>query len=269
MCPLALGSQTIGSVIRPASFCGVVGFKPSYGRIPLDGVVPVSPSLDHVGLFTQDVAGAAAAAPVCVDDWDDLADTDRPVLGVPDGDYLGQADDATFDHFEAVVEDLAGAGYEVRHVAAFAGIEAVNEHHDRLVPAEMALAHEEWFESYGDRYGSVTTDYIERGQEVSVAELAAARRGRLELRAALHDRMAEQGVDVWLSPAAPGPAPSGIDDTGDPVMNLPWTHAGVPAVSLPAGRVDGLPVGLQCTARFGDDERLLAWAAGIENALDG
>jgi Asp-tRNA(Asn)/Glu-tRNA(Gln) amidotransferase A subunit family amidase len=81
--------------------------------------------------------------------------------------------------------------------------------------------------------------------------------------------MDETGVDCWVCPAAPGPAPEGIDDTGDPVMNAPWTHAGVPAVSVPAGTADGLPLGLQVVGRFGADERLLARAAELEAALDG
>ena len=80
--------------------------------------------------------------------------------------------------------------------------------------------------------------------------------------------MDNAGIDVWISPAAPGPAPEGIDDTGDPVMNLPWTHAGLPTVSLPAGTTDdGLPLGLQCATRFGADEDLLLWTGGIADAL--
>jgi Asp-tRNA(Asn)/Glu-tRNA(Gln) amidotransferase A subunit family amidase len=101
-----------------------------------------------------------------------------------------------------------------------------------------------------------------------VGELADARAGRRDLRDRLTDRMAEHGVDVWLSPAAVGPAPEGIDDTGDPVMNLPWTHAGMPSVSLPAGTTDaGLPLGLQCVGRAGADERLLAWATPMADVL--
>ncbi len=271
MCPLALGSQTIGSVIRPASFCGVVGFKPSYGRVPLDGVVPVSPSLDHVGLFTQDAAGASLAASALVDDWDDAAadGPDRPVLGVPDGGYLAQASDAGRDAFETAVDALGDAGYEVRRVEAFDDIDAVNERHRRLMAAEMAQTHHDWFVEYGDRYADATAELIREGREVSVSELADARRGRTRLRASLAETMNEEGIDAWVAPGAPGPAPEGIDDTGDPVMNLPWTHAGVPAVTVPAGDVDGLPVGLQCAAAFGDDERLLAWAEPMADALDG
>jgi len=267
MCPLALGSQTVGSVIRPASFCGIVGYKPSYGRIPTDGVLPLSESVDHVGLFTQDVEGMALAASVCVDDWTPVAGVDRPVLGVPDGPYLSQASAAGREAFEDQVEALEAAGYDLRRVEAFPDIESVNERHNRLVAADAATAHHDWFEAYGDRYAPETADLIREGRAVGVGEREAARRGRAGLRRSLADAAAEHGVDAWISPGAPGPAPEGIDDTGDPVMNLPWTHAGVPTVTLPGGRVDGLPVGVQVAGAFGGDERLLAWAGRLAAAL--
>jgi len=246
--PLALGSQTVGSVLRPAAFCGVVGLKPSYGRVPIDGVLPLAESVDHVGAFTRDVADVRTAAPVLYETWEPVEDPGRPVLGVPDEAYLDQASGAGRERFDAQVDALD---------------ERVND----LVAAEAALAHAEWFREYGDQYAEATAELIRDGHSVSVEGLAVARAGRRELRARLADAMADEGIDVWLSPAAPGPAPEGIGDTGDPVMNLPWTHAGVPAVSLPGGRAEGLPVGLQCAAAFGDDERLLAWADSIAAAL--
>jgi Asp-tRNA(Asn)/Glu-tRNA(Gln) amidotransferase A subunit family amidase len=274
MCPLALGTQTIGSVIRPAAFCGVVGFKPSHGRIPLDGVLPLSPSLDHVGLFTQDVAGMQAAAAVCLDDWlppDDPDDGDRPVLGVPDGAYLSQASDAGRAAFEEHLATLDAAGFEIRRVQvdALEAIEAINDRHTDLMAAEAALAHREWLAAYSDRYADSTAAMLREGRDVSVGTVADARAGRHDLRASLAEAAADHGIDVWVSPGAPGPAPKGIDTTGDPVMNLPWTHAGVPAVAIPGGTVDELPVGVQCTASFGSDEHLLAWAESIDAALRG
>jgi len=269
LCPLALGTQTVGSVIRPAAFCGIVGFKPSFGRIDRGGLLIVSESADHVGLFTQDLAGMELAASVCVDDWDAGVSTDRPVLGVPDGAYLDQASEAGRAGFERAVQTLADAGFEVRYESAFEDIDAVNDRHRALVSAEMALSHHEWFERYEDRYAASTAGTIRDGQGTDAGTLAAGRAGQRRLRADLADRMAEAGVDAWVCPAAPGPAPEGIDDTGDPVMNAPWTHAGVPAVSLPAGRANGLPLGLQVVGRFGADERLLAHAAHLAAALDG
>lgn len=269
LCPLALGTQTIGSVIRPAAYCGVVGVKPSYGRVPTDGVIPAAPSVDTVGYFTQDVAGAKVAAGVLYDDWRALpTPPERPTLGVPEGPYLEQADEPGRQAFAAHVDRLSAAGYDVERVSILDDIATLNERHTDLVAGEMALAHEVWFSEYADRYASSTRDLVERGRETTVRAVARARRSRHELRDALENRMDDRAVDVWLAPAAPGPAPSGIDDTGDPVMNLPWTHAGLPAVSLPAGKTDeGLPLGVQCVARFGADEDLLSWAEGLAAAL--
>ena len=267
LCPLALGSQTIGSVIRPAAFCGVVGVKPSYGRVPISGVVPVAPSVDHVGYFTPELAGARLAAGVLVDGWRSV-DVDEPIVGAVEGPYLEGASETGRAHFEAHVDRLEEAGLEVRRLDPFPDIEGVNRRHRRLVAAETALSHAEWYPAYGDRYAPETVDLIEEGLTVDVEELAAARAGRTALREAVHEAMADHGVDVLVSPAAPGPAPEGLESTGDPVMNLPWTHAGLPAATLPASTTDdGLPLGLQCTARFGADEELLAWCRALEAAL--
>jgi len=270
MCPLALGTQTVGSVIRPASFCGVVGFKPSYGRIPTAGVIPCSKSVDHVGLFTQDVPGAALAASVVCDDWEETtAPASPPTLGVPEGAYLSQVSDTGREAFEDAVGALRDAGYEVRRETVMDGIDGINERHRTLVAAEAALSHHDWFEQYGDRYADSTAELVRNGREVSVESAVRGRRSRHQLRTALADHMNRTGIDLWISPSAVGPAPAGVDDTGDPTMNLPWTHAGLPTVSLPAGTVDGLPVGLQCAGAFGRDETVLMWADPIAQAVAG
>jgi Asp-tRNA(Asn)/Glu-tRNA(Gln) amidotransferase A subunit family amidase len=266
-CPLALGTQTVGSVLRPAAFCGVVGFKPSYGRIPTDGVVPLAPSVDHVGTFTADVAGAARAGAALCDGWEPAAPTDRPILGVVEGPYAEQATPAGRAGLEAATTELAAAGYELRRVSVFDDIEAINERHDRLTAAEMALSHAEWYADHGDRYAAETADLIELGHGVGVDDVVDARTARIDLRERIAERIREAGVDLLLSASAPGPAPEGIDDTGDPVMNLPWTHAGVPAVSVPCGRVGPLPLGLQCAGPFGADESVLAWGADVADAV--
>src|SRR5256885_9499070 len=140
-CPLALGTQTIGSTIRPAAFCGIVGFKPTFGRIPRAGLILCSDSLDHIGCFTQDVTGTALVASLLCHDWHPVTPAALPVLGVPDGPYLVQASTEALDAFERQLALLQNAGYTVRRVAALGDIEAIHRRHLRLVFAEMAHVH--------------------------------------------------------------------------------------------------------------------------------
>ena len=267
-CPLALGTQTVGSVIRPAAFCGVVGFKPSYGRIDAEGLVFYSRSVDTVGMFAQDVTGMRRAAGVLCGGWKSVERDEKPVLGVPEGPYLEQADAEGRAGFAAQVRRLEGGGYAIRRVPVLHDIEQVNLRHKRLITGEVAREHAGWFAEYGDRCRPRTAAIISEGQSIGAGDVESARAGRSELRTRLEQAMRENGIDAWICPAAPGPAPEGIQTTGDPVMNLPWTHAGLPTLSLPAGRVaSGLPLGLQCVGGFMRDEELLAWGECLERDL--
>lgn len=266
LCPLALGTQTIGSVIRPAAFCGVVGYKPTAQRIPSAGLVYFSRTLDHVGLFTQDVAGMAlAAAAALCDDWEAVAlsEDDIPVLGVADGPYLRQASPEALAAFRRQLQKLETEGYTIWHVPTLLDIEQINQWHRRLAFGEFAREHAARYAEYGHLYRPRTAEIMAQGKQVSDAELDDLRGACLGLRDRLEQQMQQAGIDLWLAPAALGPAPTGLQATGDPNMNLPWTTVGFPALTVPAGRVDGLPVGLQMAARFSDDELLLAWADEI------
>lgn len=267
LCHLALGTQTIGSVIRPAAFCGVVGFKPSLDRIPSQGLVYFSRSIDHVGLFTQDVAGMSLAASVLCRDWHGLpAPAGRPVLGVPVGAYLERAEPDALDMFWQQIARLEAAGVVVKRVPALDDIEALRTRHLNLIFAEFAQEHAAMYAQHAALYRPRTAEIVEKGQRVSPVELAEGSASTARLRQELETLMAKAGVDLWACPAARGPAPEGIHATGDPIMNLPWTHAGMPAVTLPAGLAgNGLPLGLQLVARFGEDEALLNWAALFDN----
>jgi Asp-tRNA(Asn)/Glu-tRNA(Gln) amidotransferase A subunit family amidase len=268
ICPLALGTQTIGSIMRPAAFCGVVGFKPSYERISREGVIPLAPSLDHIGVFTPDAAGAARAAAVLCRDWHAVKPTRKPRLGIPEGPFLERASGEGLVHFRQVCHRLADAGFEIVHVPALPDFGEVVERHFRITAAEVARVHRDWFARFGDLYAEKTAELIRRGQSVTDDELERDLDGREELRDVLTALMDDHRVDLWISPPALGAAPRGLDSTGDPVMNVPWSQAGMPAVCLPAGRnPTGLPLGLQVSARWWADEALLAWAADLENAL--
>jgi len=280
LCPLALGTQTIGSILRPASFCGVVGFKPSYGRISRAGVIPFAVSLDHIGFFTQDVVGATLAAAVLCKNWgDEEARTRgdgeakellnyRLVLGVPLGPYLQKTSPEGLAHFHATQKKLEQAGFEVRPVEAMPNFEQIASQHQALAAAEVALVHRDWYAQFSTLYHPKTAGLIERGQQVSPEQLATYRVGREQLRQELITLMAEHGISAWISPAAVGAAPASLESTGDPIMNLPWTYAGLPAISLPSGfSENGLPLGLQVVAGWYEDEKLLRWAEQIAQAL--
>jgi Asp-tRNA(Asn)/Glu-tRNA(Gln) amidotransferase A subunit family amidase len=260
LCPLALGTQTIGSIIRPAAFCGIIGFKPTYGRILTPGLIVCSVSLDTIGFFTQDVAGVGLVAALLCQDWQNSNVERMPFLGVSDGPYLAQASPEALAAFESQLARLERAGYTVRHVPALADIEAIHRRHTRLVFAEMAEVHHTWFAQYESLYRPRTASALREGQQVSETEVATCRASREQLRTELETVMEQRAIDLWVSPAAPGPAPEGIASTGNPLMNLPWTHAGMPVLTLPAGHAaNGLPLGLQFVAATMADEQLISW----------
>ncbi len=264
--PLAIGTQTIGSVIRPAAFCGIVGFKPSYNRIDTTGLIFFSPSADHVGLFTQDVEGMRlAAAQVCTA-WDKQTEVVRkPVLGVPTGPYLKQASKEGLDAFRAQVVQLQEAGYDVREVPLFNNITDINRLHRQLIAAEFAQQHARWFEAYRELYRPRTAALILEGQGIPEEIVEEARDLQRLLREEVLHIMDVHDVDLWIAPAAPGPAPRGLESTGDPIMNLPWTFLGLPAVTVPAGLANnGLPLGLQMVGSWMMDEEMLAWAEPVQ-----
>lgn len=270
LCPLAIGTQTIGSVIRPAAFCGVVGYKPTLGRIPSAGLVYFSRTLDQVGLFAQDAAGMELAAGQLCRDWQaiEVDVDDLPILGVPDGPFLRQAAPEALAAFAAQLAQLEEVGYTIRHVPTLLDIGELNTRHRRLVFAEFAREHKEMYRQYKALYRPRTAEIVELGATVDDAELAELRRNVLVLRDQLEMQMERAGIDLWVCPAAIGPAPEGITATGDPNMNLPWTHAGLPALTIPAGSAaNGLPLGLQFVAGYEADELLLAWGKTLETDL--
>lgn len=268
LCPIALGSQTIGSILRPAAFCGVVGFKPTRERIRTEGVIPLAPSYDHVGFFTRNVNDARVVSTLLLDQPSWGGTTGKPTLGVPEGPYLSRVSAEGRTHFESVCERLAAAGYAIKTVPAFEDFDEIVERHFKVFAAEAARVHERWFDRFGDLYDPRTAELIRKGRAITDVDLEEGRKGRETLRLALARLMDRHKLDLWISPPALGPAPRGLDSTGDPVMNLPWTQAEVPALCLPAGKnADGLPLGLQIAGTIGDDEDVLHWGIELESVL--
>jgi Asp-tRNA(Asn)/Glu-tRNA(Gln) amidotransferase A subunit family amidase len=290
-CALATGTQTIGSISRPAAFCGVAGYKPSYERTSRDGVVPFSPSVDHVGLFAADPASLALGAAAVVPDWHQSAfesalrtyAANLPVLAVPEGSYLDQTEPLALAAFRAQTDILRRAGFSVLSVPVFEDIDEINARHRRICAADMERVHRNWFAIHESLYSSQTAELIHKGAAIADDELERDKAGRFEMRSRLERQLDEAGADLWISPAAPGPAPAGLSATGSPIMNLPWTFAGLPTLVLPAGlssssskvslasegseAAQGLPLGLQLAARFGKDEELLAMGCVVGNAF--
>ena len=268
---LALGTQTIGSTNRPASYCGVAGFKPSLGRISTAGVIPLAKSLDHVGLFAHEVSLIAAAAALLCPLWQSRADpAQKPYVAVPTGAYLERASDEMRAHFENVVEGLQAAGYAVIRLDPFFDLDEIVARHNLILAAEAAHTHAALYESYRWLYHEQTAALIGSGFTITDKDLGTALADVLNLRRTLNTLMDLHGIDLWISPAATGPAPKGLASTGNPIMNLPWTQVGFPTLGLPSGfNRDGLPLGIQLAAGFNRDEDLLAWGVGIEKALGG
>lgn len=265
LAPFAFGTQTIGSINRPAAFCGVVGFKPSYGRISAQGVIPLSTSLDHIGFFTTDAAGAELMAGHLCQNWRAARPGRKPVLGVPEGPYLNHARPEGLAHFHAVCDKLAAAGFTIKSVPALPHFDEIAHQHRLLMAAEAAHFHQRWYEQYEALYHPKTVELIRAGQIYSENDIQAAQQAKIRVRQDLTDLMTRHDLDLWISPSATGPAPEGLDSTGDPIMNLPWTNAGLPTLTLPSGfNENGLPLGLQLTGRWQGDEELLAYGKVVE-----
>ena len=268
-CHLALGTQTIGSIIRPASFCGVVGVKPTYDRISREGVIALSPSLDHVGFFVPDAESAIGAARVLYTDWDEpLEALRKPRLGIPEGPYLESISEESRVHFESVYKRLEEAGFELQRIALLPDFAEIRARHDVILAAEAAQVHAEWFGNYESLYSQKFSALIQRGRQVSSSQYQEALAARDSFRTDIRRTFLDHNIDVWISPSTIGPAPAGLESTGDPIMNLPWTQAGLPVINLPAGKdQQGLPLGVQLVGNWYKDESLLFWAKDLELVL--
>jgi Asp-tRNA(Asn)/Glu-tRNA(Gln) amidotransferase A subunit family amidase len=260
MVPAALGTQTAASVVRPASFCGVVGYSASWGELPMRGINPLAPGQDTHGVLARDVADAALVraalvgaprTPARAPATPRLALSASPALEPSMRDALTGAADA-----------LADAGADIVHLQAGAIVDELSALHLTVMGFELArtLA---WEDDRRDALHPKLVAQIDEGLAVGIDEVHAARARVAALRAELATLL--DGCDAALAAGANGPAPKGLDSTGDPLQSRPWHVLGMPAVALPAGVDDrGLPLGVQIVgSRFGDDAllALAAWAA--------
>jgi Asp-tRNA(Asn)/Glu-tRNA(Gln) amidotransferase A subunit family amidase len=260
MVPVALGTQTAGSVLRPASFCGITGFKPSFGLLPMEGVFPFAPSLDTLGFFTATVADMAAL-------WKTLGHAigTREDFALAAPESIPDVEPAMQVAFHNAIDRLRRAGLRIQPIdltAMQASLETavrivmhyegarIHAHHHREHPGQMAGF----------------ADLVREGLQVpeSACEEAGRAIAGWKLQAAEWFRT----TPIILTPAALGPAPAGLASTGNPRMNAPWTALGTPAISVPLPVGDRMPLGLQLTADRGQDARLLRAALRVQEIFE-
>jgi Asp-tRNA(Asn)/Glu-tRNA(Gln) amidotransferase A subunit family amidase len=268
MAPLAFGTQTAGSVIRPAAFCGVAAFKPSYRLIPMVGVKDVAWHLDTAGLFGAGVADVAfAAAAVLQRELRvDGAAPAAPRIAVARTHLWPKASPAMQQAFETAARIAAAAGAKVVDLELSPIVEDAYEAQFTIQDYEniRALAFE--YERHRDRLDPLLRTQLDRAVAISADEYDAARRLASRARQLLADAMADH--DVILTPSAPGAAPHGFATTGDPMFNRLWTLMGAPCINV-TGMNDGdsLPLGIQIVGRFGRDHAALEAALFVERAI--
>lgn len=264
MVPLSLGTQTAGSIVRPAAYCGVVGIKPSFGRVPRAGVKPNADSMDTVGGFGRTVADAALLASVLTGDAR-LRETPMPEtlrVGLAPGPDWAQAEDDVMACWERAVRALAPIAARCEDAALPADFSDVASVQSAIQAAETAQALAFEHHRHRAQLSEALLVLLDRGRALDSVTLAA-HRNRTERWRREVDALFEHH-DVLLTPSAVDEAPEGLQFTGDPVFCRPWSLLGLPCVHLPLGRgANGLPVGLQLVGRLGDDHRLLAAAQWV------
>ncbi|MGN8197656.1 amidase [Salinisphaera sp. RV14] len=267
--PLAIGTQTAGSVIRPASFCGIVGYKPSYGWISPAGLKPAAWSLDTVGVFAADVPGAALLGSVLSgrDLRIDTASGTLPRFGFCRTPQWHAARSATRTACDTAINRVTAAGGDVETVTLPAIFDDLLAAQETIMAFEaarcLAFEHDRHRRQLSDRLAAL----LDHGATIAAGHYEAARRLAAQCRAAFADCLAE--VDVLLTPSAPGEAPLATSGTGDPVFNRIWTLLGVPCVNVPGlTGPNNLPVGIQLIGSRDGDAALLRAAQWLAQAFE-
>ena len=281
MVPLAVGTQTGGSVIRPAAFCGVVGFKPTFGAIGRTGVLTQSPSLDTVGVFARDPADAALIADALFGhDPDDAATAPAPSARLletalsppPVTPTLAFVRPPGWDEAEAETRDALGELVALLGERCFeadlpTAFDEAAEIRRRINFAEMAKNYYGHERRGRDAMSAVLREAMDEGKTVLARDYLAALDWPVVYNAGLESIL--ERCDAIICPAAPGPAPTGLESTGDAIFNGLWTLCGTPAVTLPLLESgDGMPMGVQLVGRRGDDARLLRTARWLMERVD-
>ncbi|HZX93333.1 MAG TPA: amidase [Myxococcales bacterium] len=259
MVPLALGTQTAGSVVRPASFCGVIGWKSTFGALPMAGVRPMAPSLDTLGFFVRELEDVPVALSALGAPLRPRPPESRPVFGLCKTETWDRAEPSTRSAVEAAAARLQRAGLEVREVQLGASFAGLVDAQIAIMGAEAAASLRFELEQRSSELSPRLREFLQTGRAVPAERLQAARERAERCRAELDAIFV--GVSALLTTAAGGEAPLGVSATGDPLFCRIWTLLHTPCVSLPVLRGPaGLPLGLQLVGPRGRDEILFAAA---------
>src|SRR5579864_9326726 len=260
MVPFTIGEQTRGSMIRPASYCGVTGFKPTHDLLSMEGVMQLSKSLDTLGLFTHTPADMIAL-------WNALGHPTGAPEQFPFGvcEPIPDCEPEMARAFQQTVTQLRNSGIRIQPIDIRDQLKKLDEANDVEMFYEGARANEARLKEFGDRLDQPLANLVRDGLKIPAEKYDEARHFIADSR----NKFAEifKSTPVILTPAAPGPAPRGLSTTGDPRMNAPWTALGTPAVSIPMPVAGGLPLGLQLTADLGQDARVLQAALQLQQRL--
>jgi Asp-tRNA(Asn)/Glu-tRNA(Gln) amidotransferase A subunit family amidase len=264
MVPLAIGSQTVGSVLRPAAYCGIVGYKGAHGTIPTDGVSPLAWSLDHVGVFARSVADMR----VVLSSLNSAAGVSvrRAARLALAPDLLARAEPEVAAQVQKAARALAGAGAHVDEVKLPPSFAEIHDAGQVILEVEAAAYHEISFRAHGAEYGPGLRTLVEAGLARTATTYVRAQRARHRFRDDAARLLAS--CDALVCPTAPAPAPRGLAWTGDASHCAPWSSAGFPAITLPSGlAASGLPLAIQLVAAPQRHEILLHFAAWCEHVL--
>ncbi|MBM3530901.1 MAG: amidase [Alphaproteobacteria bacterium] len=266
--PVAIGSQTGGSTVRPASYCGIAGYKPSFGLLPTVGMKCVSWHLDTVGLFAAGIADVAfAAAAIAGRDLRvDRSPPASPRIAVLRAQPWPQASADMQAALDMAARAASGAMARVKDIQLPPVVAAAFRAHTTIHGYEAARSFAFEYDRHRDKLGKSMRELIETGMKVTVDAYDDARRTASRARQALAEMMSD--CDVILTPSAPGAAPEGLRSTGNSTFNRLWTLMGIPCINVPGLADDsGLPLGMQVIGRFGADRATLEAALFIESAL--
>jgi aspartyl-tRNA(Asn)/glutamyl-tRNA(Gln) amidotransferase subunit A len=267
MCPAAIGSQTVGSVGRPAGFNGLVSIVPTQSRISLDGAFPLAWSLDHVGGLTRSVPDLELLLDAISEtSIERVAAPPRPRIGVLREYFLDNMTPETRTLQDALVSKLAAANFRVDEVRLPARFDLALPALRTIIRSEVASVHEQLFRDNPEAYGPKLRELVETGMLLTSADYLRARRLRRQYQRDMVRLF--DNFDVLLTPAARGPAPEGVGSTGDPIMNAPWSLADFPTMTIPyALASNGLPVGVQLSAAPLQEGLLLAVGKAVESVV--